>query len=123
VRWLAKGYWGNHFNWRIHPKARPAFIISGIALLVLAILAIVSMVGVGVDIVTGNGGVATVQTNPVPSAAIMMSMLVFIASLLWGFFLYAKERDDFVDLAIQRWEEDETLPDRGTVTDFVNKGG
>ena len=109
AKWIAKGYWDNHFTWKVHPKARTALIVAGVALALVVVLAVASW-----------------GTDPMPStlrAFAFSAFVVFMASALWAVFVHLRERDTFLDLAQQQWETGKVLPDRDTVRDFIKNGG
>lgn len=106
ARWIAKGYWDNHFNWKVHPKAKTAAVLAGIMLALVIVLAIASW-----------------DTDPTPSVLSAFTFLAFVAfmgSILWLVFAQLRERDTFLDIAQHRWETEKELPDRATVEDFIN---
>ena len=109
AKWIAKGYWDNHFTWKVHPKARTALIIAGVAIALVIAL-----------------GIASWGTNPTPdtlSAFAFSAFATFMVSALWAVFIHLRERDAFLDIAQQQWEAGKVLPDRDTVRDFIKNGG
>lgn len=108
VRMLAKGYWDNYFNWRIHPRAKVPAIMTGAAMVLLVILAAVSW---GVE-----------GSNPTLAGFLLVSGVTFMVSALWTAFASLRERDHFLDAVQHLWETSKAVPDRTTVTDYVITG-
>ncbi len=108
VKMLAKGYWDNYFNWRIHPRAKLALIVAGVTIALLVVMLVSAM---GMD--------------PMPVALRVLSLLTFVAftiSALWTVFVSLRERDHFLDGVQHLWETSKAVPDRTTVIDFVITG-
>ena len=106
VKWIARGYWDNRFIWRVHPKAKPVATTSVVSLALLVILVLAA---------TGAEG-----TPPALPAFTALAFLVFVTSSLRMAFIYLREREAFLDLAAQRWETEEEVPDRASLENFLD---
>lgn len=100
VRWIAKGCWEHHYNWRTHPATKQdwliAFIVGGIGLLVIVAAALTDCPECGV------------------SAPAVLGFTMLIVGFIF-FFIgqrhYDREKQDYIDHAIDRWESgDGALP-------------
>lgn len=100
VGWLAKGCWEHHFTWRFHPATKQdwliAVIVGGIGLLVII------------------AGALTDCPECGPSQVAILGFILLLVGL--GFFVkgnhqYNREKQDYIDYAMDRWENgDGALP-------------
>lgn len=109
VRWLARGYWDNHFSWRVHPRTRTAAVVAGAALALFLLL------------MTMTWGLDPGEASPALAAPLFLCFVVFVSAIVWLTFIMIGEREKFMDTAQQRWEQEHVLPDRASVEAFARR--
>ena len=114
VKWIAEGYWREHFRWHMHPEVKTPWIVAAITFVV----GIAVILGYAVDEVNS----AVVESGPSAIAGVAIGlMLVALGFYIKGLFSFDKAKEQFITSITNQWEGgNRQIPDPQAVEEFIN---
>jgi len=114
IKWIAKGYWGNRFTNRVHPKVKADWLVA----------VVTGAIGIVVLLVSACAYSVSETTGPDPIAGVGIALvLVGLGFFLKGQFAYEAELNKFADKTVAAWESgNHQIPDAETVEESINGG-
>jgi hypothetical protein len=112
VRMMARGCWGEYFEWLVHPKAKLPLLMAGLCTGLLVLVLIV-----------GSASTQVEQTLPAAVKAVMgVLALCAFGCAASALYTIGKERSEFLTESVETWRRDaECLPSREQIKRFINR--